>query len=135
MNRFVAGKSILFLVLAWTLTATLFADGANLDDLCSGAIVLHDDDEATAPDAFLAQAAAPQHHAQAAPKHHGPSDSKQLPATPVRVIVDQDSPSLAADTRLETIFEAVNTATSTLVIHRAPPARDALHLQLCTLLI
>ncbi len=135
MNRFVSAQSILFLVLAWTLTATLFADGANLDDLFSGTIVLHDDDEATAPDAFLAQAAAPQHHAPTAPKHHGSSDSKQVPGTPVRVIVDQDSPSLAADTRLETIFEAVHAATSTLMIHRTPPARDALHLQLCTLLI
>jgi hypothetical protein len=45
MFRFVKSGSVLFQFLSWLFVASLFCDGANLDDLFHGVSVLHDDFE------------------------------------------------------------------------------------------
>jgi hypothetical protein len=139
MNRFVSHKSALFLVVAWVVALTLFADGANLDDLASGTVVLHDDDQVTqsqVPD--LAASMDRWSSDQSNPHSQVPVKSGQplrFPASPVRVIVDQDSPSLAAEWRLGTIFESLGTAEFLISVRRTPPAHNTLYLQYCTLLL
>ncbi len=139
MNRFVSRKSILVLVLAWVVTLTLFADGANLDDLCSGTIVLHDDDEVGAAadmnSAAQVDQGIPPNHAPLPPSHDAKNDSHQVPAAPIRVIVDQDSPFLEAESRLGTLFESFDATNTNIVVHQNPQGREALHLQFCSLLI
>ncbi len=139
MNRFIAQRSALFVVVTVVFVAALFADGANLDDLCPGAIILHDDDEVAVPanfglDAQPGPGAAHRHSAFPSP-HSRHGDSKSSPAAPVRVVVDQDSPSLQAEWRLGMTSEPGDAAGCVPAAYHAPPAPGALHLRFCTLLI
>ncbi len=139
MNRFVSHRSVFIIALVWVVAILLFADAANLDDLCSGTLVLHDDDEVTAPVSIglssWADHGGPNRSASLPLSHGEGSASKQQPATPVRVIVDQDSPSLAADWHLGAIFESINAADRVIALRVNPPVRDELFLRFCTLLI
>lgn len=98
MNRFVKSQSVLSYLVAWFFVAALFCDGANLDDLLPGCIVLHDDDEVASGD----RAASSDDAAFAFQELHQSQRTctarQSAPFCPARyrVILDQDSPSLAA---------------------------------------
>jgi hypothetical protein len=125
MNRFVKTRSGLFLLLAWVIAASLFADAANLDDLCTSNYVLHDDDEVCS----TASPSLPRGQSPGAPL---PSN---VPQKQVRVVVDQDSPALASDplgppSTIVSLFEL-----DEQVIAASFSSSDPLYLLHCTLLI
>jgi len=100
MNRFATSRSLSFRIVAWLFLAALFCDGANLDDLLPGSVVLHDD-----ADVMSCGVAGPGVGAlsQAAGSPVRGASTLTLPVQfpsqmrgLVRVIVDQDSPSLTA---------------------------------------
>ena len=124
MNRFVKRRSGLFLLVSWAFAATLFADAANLDDIFSSNFVIHDDDEAWAPPGPIPS------QDSATPRLPDKS-----PPSPVRLILDQDSPSLAAESDAsslvaQSVFSGEKTVTYEMVF-----AVDALHIKLRALLI
>lgn len=98
MNRFVKSQSFVFQLAAWFFVATLFCDAANLDDLFTGSIVLHDDEEVIAANLACPVGSATQMYgAQGIVKgSSGIRESAPLSPAHVRLIIDQDSPSLAA---------------------------------------
>ena len=124
MNRFVKRRSRLLLILGWAFAATLFADAANLDDIFSSNYVIHDDDDASTPPIGI-------------PSHDGsaPQSPVQSPPSPVRLILDQDSPSLAADSETATLtFQALPSGEDAAPYEHVITA-SALHIRLRTLLI
>jgi hypothetical protein len=139
MNRFVSQRSVLFIYFAWCLTLSLFADAANIDDLCASAVVLHDDEDvgsATDPGIPLVLECGIASTCSSLPHSKDPSTkSDSSPATPSRVIVDQDSPSLAAEWRLGAMFESLDGTDYIIAIRQSPPVREALYLRFCSLLI
>lgn len=122
MNRFVVRRSRFFLFVAWAFAATLFADSANLDDIFSSNYVIHDDDAATAPPL---------------PSHEGaPGQTPdKAPAPPVRLILDQDSPSLAAEYDASSLVAQSTLSGENAVTYEMVFAVDALHIKLRSLLI
>jgi hypothetical protein len=125
VNRFVKGGSWTFFFLAWGVAFLLFADAANLDDLFSSNYVLHDDDEVTA--GLSAVPATSSHQTTPAPG--------QLPPPPERVVVDQDSPSLAADADASTLVAKSLLCESAAVLYHSIPSNGVSLIKLCTLLI
>lgn len=124
MNRFVKRRSRLFLIAAWAFASTLFADAANLDDIFSSNYVVHDDDEASAPPLQI-----PLHDS-------GPARTPdKAPPPPVRLILDQDSPSLAADSDASTLVEHTGFTGEKSVSYEMIFALDALHIRFRSLLI
>lgn len=99
ISFFVKSRSLLFHSAAWFFIATLFCDGSNLDDLFLAGAVLHDDSEIVGAvmgehDRVTFSGCWELHSTTGLTKvRHSPSLSHPL----VRVIIDQDSPSLAAD--------------------------------------
>jgi hypothetical protein len=124
MNRFVKGRSRFFLFVAWAFAATLFADSANLDDLFSSNYVVHDDDAATTPPVSI-------------PSHDGaPGQTPdKAPPPPVRLILDQDSPSLAAEYDASSLVAQSTLSGEKAVSYEMVFAVDALHIKLRSLLI
>jgi len=99
MNRFAERKSVIFVVLIWGFLAALFADGANLDDLLPGTVVIHsDEDNATQTEADLLTAVPTKGpvRSHSLPRFPHKKEESQ-PTTPLRIIYDQDSDSLAAN--------------------------------------
>ena len=138
MNRFVSQRSVFFLLFAWVLLLTLFADGANIDDLCAGAIVLHDDADVTSASDQGLVAISTGVAANFAPTprpRQASTKSDSAPATPVRVIVDQDSPSLAAEYRAGAMFESLLGSDHVLTIRQSSHTQESLYLRFCSLLI
>ena len=139
MNRFAKSNSIIFVLLTWTFAWALFADGANLDDLIPGKVVLHDDEDMVSQQSMESAASAlvcanvNPHAIRHIPPNGGAQKQDPIPAG--RVIVDQDSPSLAADHLIGKVFseESVTPEESAVVAHLA--LAEELHLRLCTLLI
>jgi hypothetical protein len=124
MNRFAERRSTLFLILSWACAAALFADAANLDDIFSSNYVIHDDDDASAPPGTV-------------PSHDSPSPQKpqrSLPF-PFRVILDQDSPSLAADSDTATLIVQAMPSSKENQTYESVICAGALHIRLRTLLI
>jgi hypothetical protein len=83
--------------MGWCFVVTLFCDGANLDDLIAGSIVLHEDDEVYATELgahgginFPVPWEQQSSMGASAIQQSAPSSR-----TTVRIILDQDSPSLA----------------------------------------
>ena len=109
----------------WILIAATFADAANIDDFLGSAVVLHDDQDVTSG---TSQQVPVPHEATASrvpARHAGPSC----------VIIDQDSPSLAAPE-----FSGGQTFRATLAAERpilfvSPFFHDSLHIKLRTLII
>ena len=124
MNRFVKRGSHLFLCTAWIFAVTLFADAANLDDIFSSNYVIHDDDVASAPPVQI-----PPH--QSAP----PGSPEKTPPSPVRLILDQDSPSLAAESDASSLVTGAMFSAEKTVSYEMFFAVDALHIKLRALLI
>ena len=117
MNRFVQRRSCLFLVVMWMFVTTVFADAANIDDIFCPT-VLHDDGEVT-------EGAAP------------PLLSRSDALTPglLRVIIDQDSPSLPVDVDVLAIISQILPGNDQQASYASPFASGTLHIKLHTLLI
>lgn len=102
MNRFTQKRSILYFAFGWLFIVALFADGANLDDLIPGTVVVHsDEDYSLQTDAQLltpvssGMPLSPHSLPQNFPKRETPK-----PLTPLKIVYDQDSDSIAADPAL-----------------------------------
>ncbi len=140
MNTIAHSRSPLFLVIGWILLLSSFADGANLDDLLPGAVVMHDDEEclASLPSQFSLPFASPySSHWQV--DHPGTRASKQTwPASSqksFRIFTDQDSPSLAAD-HISSVDRVVTPASDVQQsVYSHTSTDESLFLQHCTLLI
>ncbi len=124
MNRFVKRRSVLFLFVAWAFAVMMFADAANLDDIFTSNYVIHDDDDAWAPPPPIPS------HDPVSP----PSQGKTTPA-PVRIILDQDSPSLAAEYDASSLVAQSTLSGEKTVSYEMVFAVDALHIKLRSLLI
>jgi hypothetical protein len=109
----------------WILIAATIADAANIDDFMSSAVVIHDDQDVTSGSP------------QQSPVPHESTATK----VPTRhagrsyVIIDQDSPSLAA-----TDFSGGLTVRATIAVERprvflSPFFHESLHIKLRTLII
>jgi hypothetical protein len=124
MNRFVTRKSHLFLFVAWAFAATLFADAANLDDIFSSNYVIHDDDDAWGPPPPI-------------PVHDcgSPQSQGKTPPAPVRLILDQDSPSLAAEYDASSLVAQSMLSGEKPVSYEMVFAVGALHIKFRSLLI
>jgi len=99
MNRFVGSHTLFSEVMGWFFVACLFCDAANLDDLLSRSVVLHDDDEVYASDLDGCEGTNSS-MCWEQQRSIGTSAVAQPPPvsrTTVRIIIDQDSPSLPAD--------------------------------------
>lgn len=124
---------MLFRVGMWLFIAATFADAANLDDVLSDAVVIHEEQDADVRAAHAAVGTPQaQDNAATTPHRHG---SRPTPAASVRVVFDQDSPSLAADpTPLEALF-AVAPSEKPVTHHISRVPCELRYLRLCTLLI
>lgn len=129
-------KSKIVLATLWLFIAALFADGANVDDLIPGTVVAHsDEDNASQANSQLLRAVPDvlPIHSHSLPQPL-PKQKTPQPKASLRIVYDQDSDSLAANSNLAS--EA-----STLFPHQEDFAictrlhDEALHLKLCTLLI
>ena len=99
MFRFARSGSVLFQFLSWLFVASLFCDGANLDDLLGGRCVIHDDVEIAAAStgifSGLSVSAPGLSQVQAGAIVAAPFVPS--PAMKVPVVIDQDSPSALHD--------------------------------------
>jgi hypothetical protein len=130
---FNALKSYLVLGCIWAFIGQYFIDAANLDDLLPDAVVFHPEANESSPEGTLREFAGQGVNAQKtlpAPNKINHSSKRQT----VRVVIDQDSPSLAPEPLL-------SIASSKVVSQN--PIQDAdsftssssLYLLNCTLLI
>jgi hypothetical protein len=124
MNRFVKRRSRLFLIVSWAFAATMFADAANLDDIFSSNYVIHDDDAASAPYGSIPS-----------PDRSSPDSQGKFPPSPVRLILDQDSPSLAAESDASSLVGQSMFSGEKAVSYEMVFAVNALHIKLRALLI
>ncbi|HTY09572.1 MAG TPA: hypothetical protein VMF88_00745 [Bacteroidota bacterium] len=136
MNRFISNKSLFFFAVSWLFIIALFADGANLDDLLPGTVVIHsdeDNDSQTDSD-LLAQVSdnAPV-HAQSLPQHQTKQEVPQ-PVPPLRIVYDQDSDSLAANPVLASEAFVLLPPETQVSIESIIPTHS-LYLRNCTFLI
>ena len=125
MIRLVDIRSRFVLVGLWILVVATFADASNFDDLVGSATVLHDDEDVTSSSSLNV------------PVRAYPPIPKQAnkPAGPVILIIDQDSPSLAApEFANEFVVEALAIADRPMVISPLLYS-ESLHVKLRTLLI
>ena len=136
MNKFTQNKSKIFFAVAWLFVVALFADGANLDDLIPGTVVVHsDEDNDTQTDYDLLANVTNNSpvRSQSLPQHSKKQETPQ-PTTTLRVIYDQDSDSLAANPVLAS--EAfVLLPPQTPVYFESQKQTHSIYLLNCTLLI
>ncbi len=136
MNRLAKSGSTAFLIMSWFFVASLFADGANLDDLIPGRLVMHDDEDALSALPSVSEAT----HIPGSPAHHAkmslPRETGRPPGSaPLRVMVDQDSPSLAPDMEPPLEGTMALAAMNEALRENLPPTGDDLYLRFRTLLI
>jgi hypothetical protein len=136
MNKFAQNKSKIFLAFVWLFLAATFADGANLDDLLPGFIVVHsDEDNATQTESELLTPSATKTpvHSHSLPQPLQKKEDSQ-PTPPLRIIYDQDSDSLAA-APVPLAESFVPLLPETLVEYESAASAHSLYLLNCTLLI
>ncbi len=125
MFRLAQNSSRLFIYSGWFFVVTLFADGANLDDLFSSTDVIHDDEDV----ASVCSHSLPQPE-RAAGNQGAKSTDKGL-----RILIDQDSPSLAAEDCVAAFVNAIiSSGTEETAYDPALPS-GLLTIKLCTLLL
>ena len=136
MNKFTSNKSTVCFVISWLFIAALFADGANLDDLLPGTIVVHsDEDNDSQTDAQLLA-----HVSNDAPvrshslPQHSHSQETPQPTPPLRIVYDQDSDSLAASPVLASEASVMLPPEIHVSVESIQPTHS-LYLRNCTLLI
>jgi hypothetical protein len=125
MSQFASNRSAMFLIVVWSFLFALFADAANLDDILSSASVLHDDDEVTSTQCQTGPSEA----------HSAQETNHKVPAPPLRVIIDQDSPSLAAEYDLVAIAVTPGFCDCRVTAVDAGFSSSDLHIKFRTLLI
>ena len=140
MNRFAKGSSILFMVLTWVFAGALFADGANLDDLFPSNLVIHDDEDVVSAAAmestvWSASTSSSGTHSVRQDPVKGAASRQDRDSIPGRVVVDQDSPSLAAEHLIGNIFTATISQGETKAAQELILFTGELHLRFCSLLI
>jgi hypothetical protein len=108
MNRFVQSRSLFFSIVVWCFVTALFCDATDLDDLLHGIVVLHDDEEITAIDSCVYYGSDTTRHAERRERTGLTQLEQSGPPSrlSVRLVIDQDSPSLAAD-ESQTVFESL----------------------------
>ncbi len=116
----------LFHIFFWLFLGATVADAANLDDLIFPGTVLHDDEDATA-------AGSGQLPAPIAPLPSGSGTAH--PTKALRDIVDQDSPSLAADADAPALLSQSQYETTPPVYAVSCVDPAPLHIRLRTLLL
>ena len=128
--------STLFRIGVWMFAVTLFADASNFDDLFSDSVILHSDEEATAQtsmdqDVLSGAIGCPGGTLPAQLSLHGPAT---LHPHSGLVILDQDSPSLAAE---RTMSEEVSfiVPQQEAVLYHCTPVAESLYLKFRVLLI
>jgi len=136
MNKFTSNKSVVFIAVSWLFIAALFADGANLDDLLPGTIVVHsDEDNDSQTDAQLLTHVSNdmpvRSHSLPQPSH---SRETPQPTPPLRIVYDQDSDSLAASPVLASESSVILPPEIHISIKSIEPTHS-LYLRNCTLLI
>ena len=136
MNKFTKNKSKIFFAVCWLFIAAMFSDGANLDDLIPGTIVVHsdeDNDTQTDYDLLVNVHDNSPVRSQSLPQHPKKQETPQ-PTTTLRVIYDQDSDSLAA-APVSLAESFVPLLPETLVEYESTTSAHSLYLLNCTLLI
>jgi hypothetical protein len=136
MNKFTSNKSIIFLAISWLFIAALFADGANLDDLIPGTVVVHSDEDNDTQTDYDLLVNVPNDtpvHAQSLPQH-SPKQETPQPTTTLRIIYDQDSDSLAANPVLASESSVMLPPETQVAVESIIPTYS-LYLRNCTLLI
>jgi len=137
MSRFVNSNSPLFQIVGWFFVATLFSDGANLDDIFLGSVVLHDDYEVIGadPGACAESSGLTWGVVHESAGISGIRQSVAFLRNPLRVIIDQDSLSLAAD-RFGNLFQIrCNLDDSPNVPIDCQLSSKPLYIRFCSLLI
>jgi len=99
MNRFLRSRTLVSQAAGWLFVATLFCDEANLDDLLSGSVVLHDDPEVSATELGACEGT---NYPMCCEQQRSVGASAVRPSVPlsptiVRITMDQDSPSPPAN--------------------------------------
>jgi hypothetical protein len=136
MNKFTQSKSKVYLALGWLFLAALFADGANLDDLLPGTIVVHsdeDNDSQTESQLLVPVSNNAPIQSHSLPQHSQKQETPQ-PTTPLRIVYDQDSDSLAADP-MPVAQSSIALHPGTQVEYESVTSPQILYLLHCTLLI
>jgi hypothetical protein len=137
MNRFAAANRLFSQILGWLFLATLLSDAVNLDDLVCGHPVLHDMDDVVLINLGMFDGAdAPMCRAKRCPREaSGIRQSALLSPASVRIIIDQDSPSIGAPPS-QTISDSLPVPEdSPAVSFKDRLSVDLLHLRHCTLLV
>jgi len=137
MNRFIKANSLFARAMGWFFAASLFCDGANLDDIFSRSIILHDDEEVigACQDSAAGSGTGMFCDHPRSSGETGLQPSAPLTRTPVRVIIDQDSPSLAAEGSETAIEPLPNFEDSPVPSSDVQRAVERLHLRFHSLLI
>ena len=137
MNKFVAKRSNLFLLLAWFIAVAFFNDQANLTDIFPDTATLHFDEgngsdavaQFNAVNSISSTSGAFGQHAGNKACYH-----QQSNASVKNVILDEDSPSIPAAS-FQTEYAAFFLAEEETACYHSYNPSSSLYLQNCTLLI
>ncbi len=139
MNKFVQKRTKLFLIATWTFIAALFADGSNLDDLFPGTLVIHSDEDNLSGCVFEletpSQGTTPSQSPSIPQIPQLPKGSKQVPIPTIRVIFDQDSPSLTGESLESDGSFSLLFPDEQQVVYHCPIFAESLYIKFCTFLI
>jgi hypothetical protein len=125
MSRLANSRSRVALFGLWLLIASTAADAANLDDLFGSALVLHDDQDVTA--GVPQQIPWGQHPVATKESHRALGHSF--------MVIDQDSPSLAAVKFADGLVAGTTIAEDRPLLLSPHRFHDSLHIKLRTLII
>ncbi len=133
--KYTSGKLnyILLLVTIWVFIGLYFIDAANLDDLLPDTIVLHPEADDSSPDGSTIELTGDDaivQKPQSAPDQSGQSKKSET----VRIVIDQDSPSLAAEP-LVSMLSSHAMPEDPIHIADSFTSSSSLYLLNCTLLI
>ncbi len=137
MHRTAQSHPLLFRIASWLFIASVTCDGTNVDDLCSGCIIVHDDELVIAASRIPADETT-ELHSNLQIELQGPATIRQIVSPPMvslRIILDQDSPSLHSGGSLSLAGVPTLFIQSTpLILLQILPA-EPLHIRFHTLLI
>ena len=135
MNKFLKHRSKLAVFFTYVCIIALFADGANLTDLFTYATTIHFDE---VDDSQTAASVSLSNYRWTPPEYPSPGLASKYAAQKVTlpkwVILDQDSPSLAASS-LSSAPEILHFAQSEKTPYRTVVLGESLYLQYCSLLL
>ena len=126
-------KSLFLLGSVWVFLGMYFVDAANLDDLLPDTIVFHPDADDSSPDGSAPELSGNGLNAQKSQPAPDQNASSKKPHT-LRVVIDQDSPSLAAEP-LVSMLSSHTIPEDQIHISDSFISTSSLYLLNCTLLI